>query len=203
MKLGNSKGNNTGKKYCMRGRDDQGEPAAANRRRADKFGLWFGENYQELVNFLISKNTYDEDVFAATYLRIAEKLLYTSQVVKDYRAYFHRSYYTNFILEKTKENRYVPLKNNDNLQAHHADPYEKERLQLKLELDIFDYVYERYPLQEFELFKMYISLKPAINYKTLSQITHIQEHNIQRIMSKILADIRSDKFFLDRYREVI
>jgi len=202
MKLGNSKGNNKGKKYYMRARDGQKEPKPANKKRADEFSLWFGQNYRQLINFLISKNSYDDDVFNNTYIRMTEKLLYTSQKIDDYKAYFHRSYYTNYILDKTQEARYVPLPVHANLEAHHTNPYERERMQTILELDIFDYVYNRYEIREFELFKMYISLKPAINYHSLSQITHLQTHYIQRVISKILADIRSNKELLSRYNEI-
>ena len=202
MKLGNSKGNNTGKKYYMRKRGDQQEIKPANRKKADAFNEWFAENYQLLINFLISKNSYGEDTFNNTYIRIIEKLLYTGQVIEDYKAYFHRSYYTNYILEKTKEARYVPLPACNNLEAHHYNPYEREHMQTRLELDIFDYVYGRYDIREFELFKMYISLKPAINYHTLAAITHVQAHNIQRIVSKILVDIRSNKDLVNRYNEI-
>jgi len=202
MKLGNSKGNNTGKKYFMRAGKEEQEVKPANRKKANLFSEWFAENYQSLINFLISKNSYDEDTFSTTYIRIVEKLLYTGQVVKDYKAYFHRSYYTNYILDRTKEARYVSLPAYDNLEAHHHNPYEKERMQTRLELDVFDYVYAHYDLREFELFKMYISLKPAINYHTLAAITHIQAHNIQRIVSKILADVRSNQELVNRYREI-
>ncbi|MBB4037015.1 hypothetical protein GGR21_002929 [Dysgonomonas hofstadii] len=202
MKLGNSKGNNTGKKYHIRKRDEQKEPKPANQKRAEEFNKWFAENYQLLINFLISKNSYDEDVFNATYIRMSEKLLFTGEKIDDYRAYFHRSYYTNYILDKTRESRYVPLPSYTNLEAHHSNPYEREWMQTKLELDIFDYVYDRYELREFELFKMYISLKPAINYHTLAQITHVQVHNIQRIVSRILSDIRSNKELVGRYKEI-
>ncbi len=133
---------------------------------------------------------------------MSEKLLFTGEKIDDYRAYFHRSYYTNYILDKTRESRYVPLPSYTNLEAHHSNPYEREWMQTKLELDIFDYVYDRYELREFELFKMYISLKPAINYHTLAQITHVQVHNIQRIVSRILSDIRSNKELVGRYKEI-
>ncbi len=202
MKLGNSKGNNVGKKYFMRGRDDHHEPAQANREKADVFNRWFVENRQQLINFIIGKYAYDEDTFSTTYIRMCEKLLYTDLTIEDYSAYFHRSYYTNYVLLRTQEARCVPLLIEHKLEAHHDNPYERERMQWQLESDVFDYVYRRYSLQEYEIFRMYISLKPAINYHTLEKITHIKAHNIQRMVSKILADIRSNKAMAARYREI-
>lgn len=202
MKLGNSNGNNTGKKYFMRRRADQKEPTIENREKAMEFNKWFEKNHQQEANFLISKCNYDEDVFNTTYLRISEKILYTGANIQDYKSYFHRSYYTNYIQDKVKENRYGPLPTYDCYEAHHSNPYETERNQMKLENDVFDYVYFNYTLREFELFKMYISLKPAINYHTLSDITHVPAHQIQRIVSKILVDIRGNKKLVDQYREV-
>ncbi|MBK5722539.1 hypothetical protein JGH11_16820 [Dysgonomonas sp. Marseille-P4677] len=204
MKLGNSKGNNTGKKYFMRGRDDQHEPKHEHRKAADRFNVWFSNNFQQIINFLISKGSYDEDVFSQTYMRISEKVLYTGAEIKDYKAYFSRSYYTNYIQDKANENfNMVPLPVYDTFEAHHSNPYERERMQTQLEIDVFDYVYSRYRLDEFELFKMYISLKPAINYHTLAEITHLQVHNIQRIVSKILTDIRGNKVLVNKYKEIV
>ncbi|MDR1503682.1 MAG: hypothetical protein LBT43_14645 [Prevotella sp.] len=202
MKLGNSNGNNTGKKYFIRGRDDRDEPQPAHRKKADEFNRWFTENHQSLVNFLIGKYAYNEDVFYTTYMRISEKILYSGMIVKDYKAYFHRSYFTNYIQDSEKESRYVAIPVHHRLEAHHSNPHEHERMQTKLEDDIFDYVYRRYDLREFELFKMYITLKPAVNYHTLAAITHVQAHKIQRIVSRILTDIRSNKVLVGRYREV-
>ncbi|MDU1892237.1 MAG: hypothetical protein E6767_16255 [Dysgonomonas sp.] len=202
MKLGNSNGNNTGKKYFMRQRDSHKEPSAQNRKKAEQFNAWFAENYQQEANFLILKCTYDEDVFNTTYMRISEKILFSGIEIEDYKSYFHRSYYTNYIQDRMKENRYGPMPAYDCFEAHHANPHERERNQLILELDIFDYVYNRYELQEFELFKMYISLKPAVNYHTLAEITLVPAHKIQRIISKILMDIRGNKSLVNRYKEV-
>ncbi len=202
MKLGNSKGNNTGKKYFVRKGKEFKEPKPANSNKAAKFNEWFSVNCRQLMDFLISKNTHDDDVFNTTYIRIVEKLLYTNESIDDYKAYFFRSYYTNYILERTRESRFVPMAFGNNLEAHHDNPYERERMQTQLEIDIFEYVYKHYQLKEFELFKMYITLKPAINYKTLSAITHVQKHNIQRIISRILSDIRSNTELVNRFKEI-
>ncbi|NDV79319.1 hypothetical protein [Dysgonomonas sp. 511] len=203
MKLGNSKGNNTGKKYFVRSHSEKQQKISdANRAKADDFNQWFAANYDHLRNFLIGQNSFDEDAFSYTFMRISEKLLFTGADVNDYKAYFCRSYYTNYIQGRIAADRYVAMPRHDSFEAHHTNPYERERQQVQLELDVFDYVYQHYALKEFELFKLYVSLKPAINYHTLADLTHIKVHTIQRIISGILTDIRSNKKLMERYREV-
>lgn len=204
MRLGNSNGNNKGKKYLMRSKlNTSQEPAQENKNKAERFNQWFEKNYQNVINFLISKYSFHEDVFYNTYIRMAEQLLYTDTTINDYKGYFIRSYFTNHIQEQVSEKRYVALPSGDRIAAHHHNPYERERMQLDLENEIFNYVYNRYDLREFELFKMYVTLKPAINYHSLSAITHIKTHVIQRIVSTILSDIRANKKLLDRYKTIL
>ncbi|MFV0468490.1 MAG: hypothetical protein ACK5MK_06140, partial [Dysgonomonas sp.] len=63
-------------------------------------------------------------------------------------------------------------------------------------------VYANYDLREFELFKMYVSLKPAVNYDSLSEITQVKAYSIQRIVSKIKKDIQENQDFFRRWKEV-
>ena len=202
MKLGNSNGNNTGKKYFLRRNCIGIQPTDKNRDKADVFGEWFVKNTNILVNFLKLKLCFDQDVFNTTFLRMYEKILFTGMDVKDYKAYFHRSYYTNYIQDRSHENRYGNPLPYDNRIDSACNAKEMEKLQIMLENDIFDYVYKNYSVQEFELFKMYITLKPAVNYHTLAEITKIKAYTIQRIVSKITRDIRSQKHFVERYYEV-
>ncbi len=202
MRLGNTNGNNKGKKYLKRVKGNMPEPKPACRKRAQQFNDWFESAMQGLKNFLVYKEAYNDDVFSDTYIRICEKILYSGLIIDDYKAYFYRSYYTNYIQNKIQEDRYVSMPPFANLVAHHGNPHERERQQLMLENEVFDYVHRYYNRHEFELFKMYVSLKPAINYHTLAEITHIQAHNIQRIVSKILKDLRSNRKLMSRYNEV-
>lgn len=202
MKLGNSNGNNRGKKYVLRSKQQMPESDADKRKRYEEFSAWFESKHRELVNFLKGKMCYDEDVYFYTFLRMSEKILFMGETIKNYKAYFHRAYYTNYIQQLEQANRFAPLGGMDRIDNHASDPRESEMRQIRLENDIFDYVYNRYGIREFEIFKMYISLKPAINYQTLSNITSVRTHVIQRIISQILKDIRSNKQFVDRYREI-
>lgn len=201
MKLGNSNGNNRGKKYMLRGKQQLPQPTVQNQKRYDDFKVWFADKHEALVNFLKGKLCYDEDAYYYTFLRMSEKILYMGEIIKDHKAYFHRAYYTNYIQLKAQAGRFCSLGGYDHADLHAYNPHETEMRQVRLENDIFDYVYNHYGIREFELFKMYISLKPAVNYQSLSDITSIKTHVIQRIISQILKDIRSNKTFVSRYRE--
>lgn len=202
MKLGNSNGNNRGKKYLMRNKELPTEVSPQNRMKFDKFAKWFEATNEILVKFLKYKECFDEDVYYYTFLRMSEKILYTGLDIKDNKAYFHRAYYTNYIQGKEQANRFCTLGAYDQIDTRSNNVHERERRQTMLEEDIFTYIYERYSLKEFELFKMYINLKPAVNYQILSEITTLPVHIIQRIISRILKDIRSNRGFTSRYREI-
>lgn len=202
MKLGNSNGNNRGKKYVLRSKQQMPEETEANREKYNEFSAWFATIHRQLVNFLKGKQCYDEDVYFYTFLRMSEKILFMGETIKNYKAYFHRAYYTNYIQQQEQAGRFTKLVGMDRADNGLNDPHETELRKVKLENDIFDYVYARYGIREFEIFKMYVSLKPAINYQTLSDITSVRTHVIQRIISQILKDIRSNKHFVSRYREI-
>lgn len=202
MKLGNSNGNNRGKKYFMRNSEMLTEIPPQNKEKFEKFAQWFESANNKLVNFLKYKACFDEDVYYYTFLRMSEKILYTGLEIKDNKAYFHRAYYTNYVQSREQGNRFCSLGAYDQVDARPHNAVERENKQITLEEDIFTYVYNQYELKEFELFKMYINLKPAINYQKLSDITTLPVHVIQRTISKILKDIRSNKKFVMRYREI-
>lgn len=202
MRLGNSNGNNKGKKYLLRKNFGTIVPSEKNRRKADDFSRWIARNRNGLINFLILKNSYDEDTFSDTYLRIYEKILYTGLEMEDPKAYFHRAYYTNYIQQRTFENRYGDPLKYDTRVDDSGNQADRERRQLILENEIYNYVHDNYYVREFEIFKMYITLKPAINYKTLAEMTGMKAYAIQRIISKIVNDLRSQKRFVNEYREV-
>jgi hypothetical protein len=69
--------------------------------------------------------------------------------------------------------------------------------------EIFTYVMDNYPLQEFELFKTYIKLKPNMSYKLLSKATKIAETTISSIISKIKADINNNQELKEKRKELI
>lgn len=103
-----------------------------------------------------------------------------------------------------RNNRYTQLLPNFDRSDTDVEYFvEQEAKQKKLESDIFGYIYNNYNIRDFELFKMYITLKPAVNYLSLSNITGLKAHNIQRTISKIKKDIRHNREFDKRCKEVL
>lgn len=197
MKLGNSGANNRGKKYIKIKPGAIATPE--NQAKADRFKKWFGELYSRLQTELINKDTYDEDILNDTFLRIYDKIRFGGLEIADYKAYFHRAFFTNFMQATINESQSLnnPLDGFDKIDNTENDA-ELILYKLNLEIDIFDYVYQRYPLHEFELFKMYIRLKPAINYAELSNITSISQSRISEIISKIRKDVCRQHDFVIR-----
>lgn len=202
MILGNSFGKNKGKKYFIRGKHDK-KPDIMYAEEAEKFNTWFGQNYSSLIQSLQDKNIYYDDSVNDTYIRIYEGVLYCGIDIECYMSYFFRSYYTNYVNDCIKNNRYTQLLPNFD-KSDNNDEYfiELETKQKELETDIFNYIFTNYDIREFELFKMYMTLKPAVNYASLSNITGLKEHRIQYTISKIKKDICCHHDFIKRYREV-
>lgn len=197
MILGNSNGNNKGKKYLRKNEID-----IVFAERADHFNNWFSKNYNALKNKLIEVGIFDEDIFNDTYYNVYEKILLSDLQINSYMGYLMRAYYTNHILIRSKEKRYCELvfDREDTDSDYFSELEEKSK---QLETDIFNYIYSKYNIRDFELFKMYMSLKPAVNYSTLAKITGLKSHNIQRIISKIKKDIRNNKEFAKRRKELL
>ncbi|WP_165045919.1 hypothetical protein [Dysgonomonas sp. ZJ709] len=202
MRLGNSFRGNTGKKYMIRGKHDK-TPVKDGMVKVQRFNEWFAESYASLVCELKTKDIFNEDTLNETYLRMYESILYSGLDIDNYRSYFFRSFFTNYVQGNMKASRYCALSPNYDKPDMGGYNMEQEIQQKRLEEDIFDYVYDRYKIREFELFKMYVSLKPAINYDVLADITHLKAHQIQAIVSKIKKDVCRNHEFLQRRREVL
>lgn len=203
MRLGNSNGNNRGKKYFMRGRDDQNLDVVYA-EKAEAFAAWFVQNRMAAKMQLVDRGVYDDDTFSETYLRMYEIIMFTGREVRDYASYFHRAYFTNFIQLAAKGNRYCELFGNYDREEDNEGEYfeEIEAKNRMLSDDIMNYVYDRYDIREFEIFKMYVNLKPAVNYTLLAQMTNSKYHVIQRIIFKIMKDVCSQSEFVTRRRYV-
>lgn len=202
MKLGNTAGKNKGKKYLKITGNEV--VTAENQGKADHFKYWFGEKYMQLKRELTQKNTVDDDVMNETFIRIHDKILYGGLVIKDYKAYFHRAFFTNYmqlVIEVSKGflssiDGYDTADDSDSDLAMIAT-------KVRLENDVFDYVSEKYSSRDFELFKMYVSLKPSINYAQMSEMTGLSQSRISESVSKIRKDVRAQKIFLDRRESTI
>lgn len=152
---------------------------------------------------LCQKDIYDEDVVNDTFLRIYDNILYGGIDIEHFRSYFMRAYFTNLIQGNIRDKRYSSISPYyDREDTSDYDP-EIDLAQKQLEEDIFTYVYQRYQVHEFELFKMYVCLKPAVNYAALSELTKLKVHQIQFIVSKIKKDICRNREFTVRRRALV
>lgn len=199
MKLGNSGANNKGKKYIKIKPGAVATPE--NQAKADTFKEWFGKLYSRLQTELINKDTYDEDILNDTFLRIYDKIRFGGLDIADYKAYFHRAFFTNFMQDTIIRTKGLTT-SIDNYDKIEEFDNEEEIFLYKVELenDIFDYVYSKYPIHEFEIFKMYVRLKPAINYAQLAKITSLSQSKICDIIIKIRKDIGKQQDFRIRRR---
>lgn len=202
MRLGNSGSGNKGKKYIKV--KDGMAASPENEAKAQSFAVWFGQWYGCLQEELKRKDTYDEDTLNDTFMRMYDKIRFGGLDIADYKAYFHRAFFTNFMQRVFAEKQSCTT--SLNIQDQVDDTAGEEELiddMLSLEFDIFDYVYRKYPVQQFEIFKMYIRLKPAINYSELSKITDISVTSISEIISKIRRDVQRHEGFRYRRRQTL
>ncbi|MEN9918325.1 MAG: hypothetical protein RL662_761 [Bacteroidota bacterium] len=191
MILGNSNGNNKGKKY-FKSKDICESKCFSE--KSDKFNTWFIQNINALKTQLFNKYTHTSncDIFNDTYMRIYERVHYTGFDIADYKSYFCRAFYTNYIQELSKGNRYADLACIDSMEDELDDLCGETEVQHKLlESKIFDYVYHNFDIREYEIFKMYMQLKiqgKSMNYQILADIINNKDykvHTIQAIISKI------------------
>ncbi|MCS2597576.1 hypothetical protein NXV87_17295 [Bacteroides fragilis] len=209
MILGNSLKQNTGKKYITKNTTKEVTPE--NQIKADEFKDWFGDNYNLLVEEQRRKQTLNEDILIDTFFKLYHKQQQQGNI-EDYKSYFCRAYFTNYFQnnikeEKKKQNHIylnlidkeyedsfntldiIPIEDNDDKER------ELEILNKTDELlnETFQYITEKYTIQQFELFRMYMFLKPHISYKKLSDITNLSIKYISQTISTIKKDIQDNQ----------
>lgn len=219
MILGNSKKQNTGKKYITKNTTKPITPE--NQTKADEFKNWFGGNYKLLVEEQKRKQTLNEDILIDTFFKLYHKQQQAGDI-EDYKSYFCRAYFTNYFQnnikeEKKKQNHiYLNLIDKeyedsfntlDILPIEDAEDKEREleRQNKTDELlnDTFQYITDKYSMQQFELFKMYMFLKPHISYKKLSDITNLSIKYISETISTIKKDIQDNQELILKRKKII
>lgn len=186
---------NKGKKYLTKRL--KAESKILHQDKADKFKDWFEKNYTNIKANLYGENA--NDALHDTYIRVYEVILHTGLDPKNYNGYVIRSMFHHHLADQTTQSRFCELLPQHEKEDTNLDEIiEKEKGRDKLEADIMQYVYSNYKLREFELFKMYLHLMPAVNYEELSKITGIRSYLIQRHVCKIKKEIRKNDSFLKR-----
>lgn len=219
MILGNSKKQNTGKKYITKNTIKKVSPE--NQLKADEFKEWFGDNYNLLVKEQTRKQTLNEDILIDTFFKLYNKQQQSGDI-EDYKSYFSRAYFTNYFQnnikeEKKKQNHIylnlidkeyedsfntldvIPIEDNDDKE------HELEILNKTDELlsETFQYITDKYSMQQFELFRMYMFLKPHISYKKLSDITNLSIKYISQTISTIKKDIQENQELITKRKKLI
>ena len=219
MILGNSKKQNTGKKYITKNTIKEVTPE--NQIKADDFKEWFGNQYNLLVAEQKRKQTLNEDVLIDTFFKLYHKQQQQGNI-ENYKSYFSRAYFTNYFQnnikeEKKKQNHIylnlidkeyedsfntldiIPIEDNDDKER------ELEKLNKTDELltETFQYITDKYSMQQFELFRMYMFLKPHISYKKLSDITNLSIKYISQTISTIKKDIQENQELISKRKRLI
>ena len=219
MILGNSLKQNTGKKYITKNTVQEVTPE--NQLKADSFKEWFGDNYNLLVEEQTRKQTLNEDVLIDTFFKLYHKQQQQGNI-EDYKSYFCRAYFTNYFQnnikeEKKKQNHIylnlidkeyedsfntldiIPIEDNEDRER----TIEKQTNTDKLLTDTFQYITDKYSMQQFELFRMYMFLKPHISYKKLSDITNLSIKFISQTISTIKKDIQDNQELISKRKKLI
>lgn len=219
MILGNSLKQNTGKKYITKNTTKPITPE--NQIKADEFKEWFGDNYNLLIEEQRRKQTLNEDILIDTFFKLYNKQQQSGDI-EDYKSYFSRAYFTNYFQNNIKEEKkrqnhiylnlidkeyedsfntldIIPIEDNDDKER------ELEKLNKTDELlnETFQYITEKYTIQQFELFRMYMFLKPHISYKKLSDITNLSIKYISQTISTIKKDIQDNQELISKRKKLI
>lgn len=219
MILGNSLKQNKGKKYITK--NTLKEVSPENQIKADEFKEWFGSQYNILVAEQQRKQTLNEDILIDTFFKLYNKQQQSGDI-EDYKSYFSRAYFTNYFQnnikeEKKKQNHIylnlidkeyedsfntldiIPIEDNDDKER------ELEKLNKTDELlnETFLYITDKYTIQQFELFRMYMFLKPHISYKKLSDITNLSIKYISQTISAIKKDIQDNQELISKRKKLI
>lgn len=198
MLLFNRNKTNKGKKYIKKSSVD-----AVFAIEAENFNEWFSANCEKIKNYLTTRKSLDSDSFTECYLKMYENILFKGTEIKDYRSYFVRAYYTLLMVNKAGQNILCELQSYHDKETTDPDVFnETENAHKELEEKIMNYVYKNYPIQHFEIFKMYVNLKPNISYKKLSTIIKLKEGTIKNIVSNIRKDISNNKSFTSKRKEI-
>lgn len=219
MKFGNSNTNENKLNRCTNylTKSKRNNLLIKHQKEADDFKLWFGVNYNSIIEECKRKDMLNEDVVNDTFIRLYEIQLFKGCII-DYRSYYFRSYYTNYFQHNMKLKKQNEIHSSINLISKYedsdsthspithivnklVDDYQNDlddKIHKNLEdkgkiKQILDYVYSKYPLIHFELFKIYIHCKPHISYKYLSEITGIKVTFISEVIKTIKADLKENK----------
>lgn len=162
--------------------------------KANAFNTWFELHSTELELYLKDRNSFDGSRFTETYLKVYENTLHRGTEIGNGMGFFLSAYFRIAMNDIKFESRYQDLpsyvehESIDDVELHELQ--EINDIQVK---QIFEYVYSRYSLKDYEIFKMYINLQPAISYHSLAKITGLKYWYVQRVISKVINDLKENR----------
>lgn len=202
MKLGNSGGKNTGKKYLKL----TGEESISleNQQKYDQFTQWFEISWNEIKNQLIIKGLYNSDIINDTFLKIGTKILYGGLEIKDYPSYFMRSCFTNNMQATIAESTYIRRHESiDVAEFLVTDHLAYESSLRELQQDIFDHIRIKYSPKQVYIFETYIINKAdKYSFRKLAEVCGISTYTIHTIVTEILKEIRNNPRLKNQYKEI-
>lgn len=197
MRLGNSGGKNKGKKYLKITGNETVTPE--NRQKAEYFTQWFGENYVRLQRELIHKGTHDEDTINETFLRIYDKILFGGLEIADYKAYFHRAFFTNYMQNLMKYNKVVQMHVNESSAVEPIDEtfeiLEIENEKRQLCDHVLDFVKQKFDTPSYNLFVAYLNTGEK-NYQNVVEQTHVPYETVAHVIGGIKRKIKANQNFM-------
>ncbi|HCO67487.1 MAG TPA: hypothetical protein DIT04_07010 [Dysgonomonas sp.] len=195
MRLGNLAGQNRGKKYLKISGSESITPE--NQAKANNFAKWFSRNYEQLKRELVAKKTVDEDQMNDTYLRIYEKIIYGGLDISDYKAYFHRAFFTNYIqnsIKRSEIERYF-VSDEKAVEIIDEDEEDEEEINQQKQLlfdEITDFIKECYPSEIYEVFFNYLRIGDR-NYESVCIEMGLSRDYVLNIINKVRNRVRHNK----------
>lgn len=197
MRLGNSGGKNKGKKYLKITGYEIITPD--NRAKSDRFKEWFGKNYLLLQRELVQKGTPDEDTMNETFLRIYDKILFGGLEIADYKAYFHRAFFTNYTQNRMRHSKILQIHVSDEYatelpdEAIEAAEIEKEKRELCD--SVLSFVKEKFDTPTYDLFITYLNTGQK-NYQDVVEQTLIPYEHVAQVIGGIKRKIKNNHTFM-------
>jgi len=203
MRLGNLAGQNRGKKYLKLTGNETITPE--NQTKANNFAKWFSKNYEMLQRELVAKKTVDEDQMNDTYLRIYDKILYGGLEISDYKAYFHRAFFTNYVQHSIKRSEIERMFVDDDkaveLMDDEEDQEEIDRQKKILFDEIVDFIKECYTSEIYDVFLTYLRIGDR-SYEPVCLEMGLSRDYVLNIINKVRNRIRNNKELLRKRKSM-
>ncbi|MEN9917991.1 MAG: hypothetical protein RL662_427 [Bacteroidota bacterium] len=194
MRLGNTGGKNKGKKYLkITGNETI---TAQNSAMANAFAQWFGDNHRKLKTELIHKGTHNDDIVSETFLRIHDKILYGGLDVLEYKAYFHRAYFTNYIQDCMKQSKQAQLFVNDEMATQSIDNYlemtEAVLQQQQLIADTIRFIKQRFAPDAYNMFVVYLE-SDTKQYCSVAEKLGLATEDVSQTIGRIKRIVKTNQ----------